>query len=204
MDLVPGRACGGCTVCCTELHINTPGLKKLAGVRCPNLQDDRLCAIYETRPGTCGDFECGWRVMAALGDHWRPDRAGIVLIPKTRENPPGYRANSGVQIMLLRRDALHNAELPGLVAQWVEARVPLFLTVAAPVGFHRAVGVPQRDRRRGRARTRPRGAYGGARGHGQGAVASQARTGRVRRRHLTSRGRVKALQRARNGASIRV
>lgn len=135
MPLVPGRACGGCTVCCTELHINAPGLKKLAGVRCPNLQDDCLCAIYETRPGTCSDFECGWRVMAALGDHWRPDRAGIVLIPKTRDNPPGYRANSGVQIMLLRRDALHNAELPGLVAQWVEARVPLFLTVAAPIGF---------------------------------------------------------------------
>lgn len=135
MDLVPGRECGGCTVCCTELHINTPGLKKLAGVRCPNLQDDRLCAVYETRPGTCSDFECGWRVMAALGDHWRPDRAGIVLIPKTRDNPPGYRANSGVQIMLLRRDALQNAELPGLIAQWVEARVPLFLTVAAPVGF---------------------------------------------------------------------
>jgi hypothetical protein len=73
--------------------------------------------------------------MAALGEHWRPDRAGIVLIPKTRDNPPGYRADSGVQIMLLRRDALDNAELPGLVAQWVEARVPLFLTVAAPVGF---------------------------------------------------------------------
>lgn len=135
MPLVPGRECGGCTVCCTELHINAPSLKKLAGVRCPNLRDDCLCAIYETRPRTCSDFECGWRVMAALGDHWRPDRAGIVLIPKTRDNPPGYRAGSGVQIMLLKPDALGNAELPGLVAQWVEARVPLYLTVAAPVGF---------------------------------------------------------------------
>lgn len=135
MPLVPGRECGGCTVCCTELHINAPGLKKLAGVRCPNLREDCLCAIYETRPRTCSDFECGWRVMAALGDHWRPDRAGIVLIPKTKDNPPGYRADSGVQIMLLRPGALGNAELPGLVAQWVEARVPLYLTVAAPVGF---------------------------------------------------------------------
>jgi hypothetical protein len=135
MTLVPGRECGGCTVCCTELHINAPSLKKLAGVRCPNLREDCLCAIYETRPKTCSDFECGWRVMAALGDHWRPDRAGIVLIPKTKDNPPGYRANAGVQIMLLRPDALRNAELPGLVAQWVEALVPLFLTVAAPVGF---------------------------------------------------------------------
>jgi hypothetical protein len=135
MTIVPGRACGGCTVCCTELHINTPGLKKLAGVRCPNLRDDCLCAIYETRPRTCSDFECGWRMTAALGEHWRPDRAGIVLIPKTKDNPPGYMANSGVQIVLLRPDALRNPELPGLIAQWVEARVPLYLTIAAPVGF---------------------------------------------------------------------
>lgn len=135
MDLVPGRECGGCTVCCVDLHINAPELKKLAGARCPNLRDDGLCAIHAARPKTCRDFECGWKVMAALGDPWRPDRSGIVLIPKTKDNPPGYRAGSGVQIMLLRRDAVHNVELPGLVASWVTARVPIFLTVAAPVGY---------------------------------------------------------------------
>jgi len=135
MELVPGRECGGCTVCCTELHINAAALKKLAGVRCPNLRDDCLCAIYQTRPRTCSDFECGWRVMAALGDHWRPDRCGIVLIPKTKGNPPGYRGDAGVQIMIRDRSALHNDELPGLIAAWVGARVPLFLTLAAPVGY---------------------------------------------------------------------
>ena len=135
MDIVPGRECGGCTICCTELHIDAPELKKLAGVRCPNLQDDCKCAIYAARPDTCRGFECGWRVMAALGDDWRPDKSGIVLIPKTKGNPPGYRAGSGVQIMFLRRDAMHNSELPGAIAAWVNARVPLFLTLAAPVGF---------------------------------------------------------------------
>ena len=135
MELVPGRECGGCTVCCTELHIDAPELKKLAGVRCPNLRDDCKCEIYATRPGTCRGFECGWRVMAALGDDWRPDRSGIVLISKTQNNPPGYRPDSGVQIVLLRRDAVHNRELPGAVASWVNARVPLFLTVTAPVGY---------------------------------------------------------------------
>jgi hypothetical protein len=135
MDIVPGRECGGCTVCCTELHIDAPELKKLAGVRCPNLRDDCKCAIYETRPATCRGFECGWRVMAALGDNWRPDRSGIVLISKLQNNPPGYKPNSGVQIVLLRRDAVHNKELPGAIASWVSARVPLFLTVAAPLGF---------------------------------------------------------------------
>lgn len=135
MNLVPGRACGGCTVCCTELHINTPGLKKLAGARCPNLKDDCRCAIYETRPRTCRDFECGWRMMAMLGDDWRPDRAGIVLIPKTKDNPAGYRSNAGVQIMIARREAIYKPELPGLIAGWINARAPLFLTVAVPVGY---------------------------------------------------------------------
>ncbi|HEX4293799.1 MAG TPA: hypothetical protein VHZ29_06675, partial [Rhizomicrobium sp.] len=115
--------------------IDAPELKKLAGVRCSNLRDDCKCAIYETRPDTCRGFECGWRVMAALGDDWRPDRSGIVLISKLQNNPPGYRPNSGVQIVLLRRDAVHNRELPGAIASWVTARVPLFLTVAAPVGL---------------------------------------------------------------------
>ena len=135
MELVPGRECGGCTVCCTELHINTESLKKLAGVRCPNLRDDCLCAIYAARPKPCRDFECGWRVMAQLGQDWRPDLSGIVLIPKARDNPPGYRAGSGVQIMVLRREAIYRTELPGMIAAWVNARVPLFLTVAPPAGF---------------------------------------------------------------------
>lgn len=135
MALVSGRECGGCTVCCTELHINTPGLTKLAGVRCPNLRDDCRCAVYTMRPKPCSDFECGWRVMAALGDDWRPDRSGITLIAKTRGNPPDYRAESGVQIMLRDRAALSKSELPGLIARWVTARVPPFLMLAAPVGF---------------------------------------------------------------------
>jgi hypothetical protein len=135
MELVPGRECGGCTVCCTELHINTPEMKKLAGVRCPDLAEGG-CAIHASRPNFCRAFECAWKAIAALGEDWRPDRSGIILIPKTRNNPPGYRANSGVQIMILRREAIRKQELPGLVAAWVTARVPIFLTVAAPVGYH--------------------------------------------------------------------
>ncbi|MBV8976725.1 MAG: YkgJ family cysteine cluster protein [Alphaproteobacteria bacterium] len=135
MPLVPGRVCGGCTVCCSELHIEAAELKKLAGVRCPNLDGGGLCAIYATRPGTCRDFECGWKLTATLSDAWRPDRSGIVLIPKTKGNPPGFQEGTGVQIVLLRREALGFPELPGAVAAWVRTRVPLFLTLKAPVGL---------------------------------------------------------------------
>lgn len=135
MELVPGRECGSCTVCCTELHINAKEMRKLAGVRCTNLRGDGGCAIYAKRFSVCREFHCGWRMMSGLSDSWRPDRSGIVLIPKTRNNPPGYRAGGGVEIMLLQRCALYNAELPGLIAAWVSARMPLFLTVPSPIGY---------------------------------------------------------------------
>ncbi|MBV9991743.1 MAG: hypothetical protein JOZ72_10655 [Alphaproteobacteria bacterium] len=134
MDLVPGRDCGKCTVCCTELHINQPELRKLAGVRCQNLRSDGGCAIYATRFKVCREFHCAWRVMPELSESWRPDRSGIVLIPKTKGHPLGYRADSGVEIMVLQRCALYNTELPGLIAAWVQGRVPLFLTIASPIG----------------------------------------------------------------------
>src|SRR6185312_2361617 len=90
---------------------------------------------YAARPKTCRDFECGWRLTSQLGDDWRPDLSGIVLIPKRTGNPAGYRGAAGVQIMILRREAIDRDELPGLIAAWVGARVPLHLTIAAPVGF---------------------------------------------------------------------
>jgi len=136
METVPGRECGSCTACCTELLVDAPDFRKLAGVRCANLCGDRGCAIRETRPRVCSDFECGWRLLAGLGEEWRPDRCGIVLLPKTKGNPAGYLANNGMQIMVLRREAIHNKELPGLIAACVKACVPLFLTVAAQAGHH--------------------------------------------------------------------
>jgi hypothetical protein len=135
MKLVPGRECGGCTVCCIDLHINTLGLRKLGGVRCPNLRNDGCCEIYETRFKVCREFHCGWREIAALSDSWRPDRSGIVLIPKSKNTPSGYRHGSGMELMLLQRGALYNAELPGLIAAWVSARVPIVFSIASPLGY---------------------------------------------------------------------
>ncbi|HEY5337298.1 MAG TPA: hypothetical protein VIJ85_03770 [Rhizomicrobium sp.] len=135
MEILPGRECGGCTICCSELHIDAPELKKLAGVRCVNCSADNSCAIYDTRPQTCRDFHCAWRVMDVLDDDWRPDKSGILLMPQTKGIPPAYRGKDGVQIFMVRRDAIYKREFPGLLAAWVSARVPIFLTIPAPIGF---------------------------------------------------------------------
>ena len=55
-QLVAGRECGTCNVCCVALTIEDPALTKVQGYRCPNTRPDNLCGIYETRPDTCRTF----------------------------------------------------------------------------------------------------------------------------------------------------
>ncbi len=76
--LVPDRSCGTCAVCCTALKIDDPALKKEAGVRCGHLTSTG-CGIYETRPGACRAFYCGWRYLPTLDAAWRPDRSGVLI-----------------------------------------------------------------------------------------------------------------------------
>jgi len=77
--LIPGRECGGCTVCCKAPKINVPELKKLAAVLCEHCTEDVGCRIYETRPSVCKGWYCGWRRMQYLNNDWRPDRCGVLI-----------------------------------------------------------------------------------------------------------------------------
>ena len=36
-QVIEGRECGSCTVCCVALTIDDPALQKVQGYRCPNL-----------------------------------------------------------------------------------------------------------------------------------------------------------------------
>jgi hypothetical protein len=137
-SLVPGRECGGCAVCCITPLIEAPELRKPAGVRCPNCRRDNLCAIYERRPKPCRDFFCGWRLIAQLGDDWRPDRCGIFLMPAERPTSPMDSRNNGVQILLADAAAIRKREFPGLVAAWVDAGLPVFLALSLPGGPSKA------------------------------------------------------------------
>ncbi|MEI9891487.1 MAG: hypothetical protein WDN45_14070 [Caulobacteraceae bacterium] len=71
------RACGECTVCCTPL-IDTPELKKAEGERCPNCTRAG-CGVYETRPGICRTYNCGWKRIASMPPETRPDRLGVMF-----------------------------------------------------------------------------------------------------------------------------
>lgn len=92
-DMVPGRDCGSCTVCCSVLTVDTPEFKKLQGVTCLHCLPDQGCAIYLTRFPVCRTWFCQWRRYAWLDDSWRPDRSRFLLLRETDDDVPGGHAS---------------------------------------------------------------------------------------------------------------
>ena len=87
--LVEGRECGACAVCCTHLKIDTPELRKEAGIACEHCTGTG-CAIYETRYPVCRQWHCLWRFIDAMPEEARPDKSKIIFSlqrPKEPEHP---------------------------------------------------------------------------------------------------------------------
>ena len=76
-DVVPGRACGGCTLCCKLLSVEELETPPLAW--CPHCAVKTGCTIYEDRPTECRQFFCEYLLDATLGEHWRPSRCKMVV-----------------------------------------------------------------------------------------------------------------------------
>lgn len=153
MELVDGRACEDCTVCCVVTQIDTKEFQKLPGVRCQHLCAAGGCSIYETRPPICRTYHCGWRYLGFLGDNWRPDRSGVLLaFTPDNELPAGYA--SGVTFILAGRPPSGlNRALYHYVASLITDGVHVMLAAPGPPGFYPAVTVLN-DRLREAARTR--------------------------------------------------
>ena|SRR5689334_20633998 len=76
--VVPGRACGTCTLCCKVIAVTD--FDKLPGVWCLHCIRGKGCGIYETRPTDCRTFFCEWMLTASLGADWKPERAKFALV----------------------------------------------------------------------------------------------------------------------------
>jgi hypothetical protein len=135
-NLVLGRSCGECNVCCDVLTINTPELKKLPGVLCPNCVSGQGCSIYESRPPVCRAWYCGWRMIDTLGDEWRPDRCGILVRLTEDDIPPKYQ-QFGLNFELLGGKVSQIMWAPFIneIASFIAAGVPVFLLVPGAPGY---------------------------------------------------------------------
>lgn len=86
----PEPSCGTCTVCCLSLNIHEFG--KQAGVMCQHCTGTG-CGIYEERYDVCKGFLCGYLVVAKLGEAWRPDRCGVlIMVLEGDKVPEEYKA----------------------------------------------------------------------------------------------------------------
>src|SRR5471030_90014 len=86
------NSCGDCAVCCFALRVDE--LAKPAGMLCQNCTG-KGCGIYETRFDICKGFLCGYRLLPALGDAWRPDRSGVLIMTVEPEQIPAEHRAAG-------------------------------------------------------------------------------------------------------------
>ena len=83
-ELIAGRDCDGCTMCCKLLAIDV--LNKPRGRWCGHCNARAGCRIYETRPEPCRSFYCGYRRIADLDERWKPSHAKFLINFETAAN----------------------------------------------------------------------------------------------------------------------
>ncbi len=97
-ELVQGRECGDCRLCCKLLGVGGDNWWQRLGSYCVGNEGKSVrmrvssppgewcrhacagvgCKIYETRPQSCRDFECAW-LEGLLDEEDRPDRSRVLV-----------------------------------------------------------------------------------------------------------------------------
>lgn len=128
----PG-SCGDCVVCCTWLDIETEGLSKKAGILCQH-STGKGCGIHATRPQLCRGFFCGYRLIPALGDQWRPDRCGVMILLVEKNVPAQYTgAGTGFNFVVLGGEAaILRPGFAEYVSLLVSRNVAVYLSADSP------------------------------------------------------------------------
>jgi hypothetical protein len=134
MTALNKRVCGPCNACCVELQIDVPELHKKARVPCQHLSAAG-CGIYAKRPPVCQQFLCGWRLLEDLGDDWRPDRSGVMVMRKAPAELPAHwrSAPYGVHLVIIGGEAaVTRLAFASTVARLLKSGIPVFLSAASP------------------------------------------------------------------------
>jgi hypothetical protein len=141
-DLVLGpaidaRACGGCVACCQVLNIDEPDMVKPGDQTCMHCTG-RGCAIYDSRPKVCRNWDCVWRRIDSMPMETRPDQLGVLFTidrqaePQTPFDRLYFVARATGAPEALRRQAtldvaamLAQGPLP-IFASWADGRQLMF------------------------------------------------------------------------------
>jgi hypothetical protein len=141
MELVRGRDCGECTVCCTVHGFRFKEFQTLPGIPCQHLGERGGCALHPAHFPPCQAYHCAWRFMPGLGEGWRPDRSQVLVDFQTENLPPQYPNRPGIRLTLTgAREVVFNPAFIDFVVQLVANDVPAFLAVPGPPGHLPATG----------------------------------------------------------------
>lgn len=133
--MASSNECGDCFACCRALPIDQPELQKKAGVLCPHHNGGRHgCTIYETRPTVCQGFFCGWRLVPELGDAWRPDRSGVLMMMVAQADvPENYRpGGDGINFIIIGGERAIRSGFVDYVGTLVRRRVAVYMSDETP------------------------------------------------------------------------
>lgn len=164
MELIPGRDCGDCTICCTWPTINQPEIQKVSGSTCKHCVKVPLtseassrgpdaasngeavravrsgCGIYDKRYPVCRRYYCAWRTVDIFDDSWRPDKSGVMPYVETEGISEDFDLSTGIGLMLVGHAAhiIRQHWFQDFVVTGVMNSVPLFMSLPGPRGHQAA------------------------------------------------------------------
>ena len=143
-DLVPGRCCGGCTMCCKLMEIDA--LEKPRGMWCPKCDKSRGCTIYESRPEACRIFHCGYLRIPHLDERWKPSKAKFLINYEERARRVAIHVDPD------RPDAWRREPFYQALKRWSAAALAEGGYMIVWCGPEATIVLPDRDKGLGRVR----------------------------------------------------
>lgn len=126
--VLPDRACGDCTACCTVLAVDTPDFKKPAETPCTHLGAGG-CTIHDIRPRICRTWFCAWRRVATMPDSARPDRSGLLVSLNFVHQPQNCFEGVAINVRVLAgSDAIGNGMAAAILDIMCDQLVPVWFS----------------------------------------------------------------------------
>ena len=85
VDLVKGRSCAGCTLCCKVVGISE--LQKPRDVWCSLCEPTHGCKAYSQRSRERRGFYCGYLTNPSVDENWKPSKCRMVITYEELEIP---------------------------------------------------------------------------------------------------------------------
>src|SRR5262245_7610395 len=145
VQLVEGRSCKGCTLCCKVLGVAE--LEKPRATWCKHCDVRAGCNIHGDHPAECRDFHCGYLTNAMLDERWAPTISKMVLAYDTVHAP-----RLSVHVDPARPDAWRKEPYYSQIKRWAVAAAAQRGQVIVWQGRSTVAVLPDRDQDLGEVR----------------------------------------------------